>query len=371
MLPVLMEGASFTSPQAFSACGSPAASQLLGKVVSFQLQVRSRLPEQSHKFSSLMDSPSAGTTKVMPRPARLRLCLITPGHLSTDPRLAKEADATSAAGYSVQVLACDYLGWARSADREFRARPWRLAPTVQFGPLAPFAMRLKQGIRRRMAREFEKWGMLSDGLVNAAWHPAGPELARAASEIEADLYIAHYPAALPAAAHAARRNGGRYAFDAEDFHLGDVPEEPHFDQVRRLTRAIEARYLPGAAYMTAASPDIADAYVEAYGVERPTVLLNVFPRAEALSAPTPRGEAQPGRSVYWFSQTIGPDRGLECALQAIAQARSRPHLYLRGHCAAGYQARLDDLARSLGCSEAPPLPRSSTPLPNGSSRRTI
>ncbi len=178
----------------------------------------------------------------------------------------------------------------------------------------------------------------------------GPLIA-AANRIKADLYIAHYPAALPAAALAARQHGARYAFDAEDFHLGDYPEGPAQDTLRGMIRAVEGRYLPGAAYVTDASPGIADAYAESYGVPRPTVVLNVFPLSQAPAGPTLSGTAEPGPSVYWFSQTIGPDRGLECAVRAIARARSRPHLYLRGSLAAGFLERLREIAAEVGVAD--------------------
>ena len=134
--------------------------------------------------------------------------------------------------------------------------------------------------------------------------------------VKADLYIAHYPAALPAAAKSAARHGARYAFDAEDFHLGDLPDLPKHEHERRRLRAIEGAYLPRAAYVTAASPGIADAYVKGYGIKRPAVVLNVFPLSRAPASTTPRGTVEPGPSLYWFSQTIGPDRGLEAAVAA-------------------------------------------------------
>ena len=113
-------------------------------------------------------------------------------------------------------------------------------------------------------------------------------------------------------------------------------------------RAIERRYLSGCAYVTAASPGIADAYAETYGIERPRVVLNTFPLGHASHQPTPRGTAQQGPSLYWFSQTIGPDRGIECAVRAIGLARTRPHLYLRGTPTADFAERLLDLAESVG-----------------------
>ena len=55
--------------------------------------------------------------------------------------------------------------------------------------------------------------------------------------------------------------------------------------------------------------------------------------------------------MYWFSQTIGPDRGLECALRAISLSASRPHLYLRGNVSSGYDRVLIELAEQIGVSQ--------------------
>ena len=65
---------------------------------------------------------------------------------------------------------------------------------------------------------------------------------------------------------------------------------------------------------------------------------------------TPGGASSPGPSVYWFSQTIGPHRGLECAVHAIGRARSRPHLYLRGTPAKNFLAQLQLIATEAGVS---------------------
>lgn len=290
------------------------------------------------------------------------ICLITPGHLSTNPRLVKEADALAGAGYKVTVIAADYAGWARAADAAFADRPWRVAARLRFGPDARLPERLVHVGRQRLARGLFRAGLRAPRLVTAAWHAIGPNLARAALAVPADLYIAHYLAALPAAAWAARRHGAAYAFDAEDFHLGDPPEGAAFDEVRAMTCAIESSHLPGCSYVSAAAPGIADAYTEVYGIARPVVIRNVFPLAHAPEGPTLRGWATPGPSLYWFSQTIGADRGLECAVRAIGLARSTPHLYLRGQPQSGYVARLQGLARVAGAAGRvhvlPPAPPS-------------
>jgi glycosyltransferase involved in cell wall biosynthesis len=277
-----------------------------------------------------------------------RICLLTPGHLSTNPRLVKEADALVGAGHDVTIIAADYALWAHEADKIFASRSWRIGRTLRFGPNAGLQARIFQLLRQRGARVMMALGVRNLAVVQAAWHPIAPDLLSAAKNIKADLYVAHYPAALPAAAIAARTHGAPFAYDAEDFHLGDYPEGPAYEPERRMIRAIEAHYLPQCTYVTAASPGIAEAYAQSYGIARPTVVLNVFPRANAPAAATPKGSASPGPSIYWFSQTIGPDRGLECAVRAIGSARSQPHLYLRGTPVVGYLNRLQDLAEQAG-----------------------
>jgi glycosyltransferase involved in cell wall biosynthesis len=49
--------------------------------------------------------------------------------------------------------------------------------------------------------------------------------------------------------------------------------------------------------------------------------------------------------MYWFSQTIGPGRGLEDAIDAAGRARISCELHLRGSAAEGYAETLQQLAR--------------------------
>jgi glycosyltransferase involved in cell wall biosynthesis len=280
-----------------------------------------------------------------------RICILTPGHLSTNPRVVKEADALASANYDVKVIAGDFAYWAREADHTFAGRSWSVVRKLAFGPNAPTLVRTRQLIRRHSARAMVSAGLRLPAVVRAACHPIGPDLVAAARRVPADLYIAHYTAAFPAAAIAAHHHGALYAFDAEDFHLGDLPDLPQHSAERDMIYAIERRYIRSCAYVTAASPGIADAYADAYEIERPTVVLNVFPRSQAPRGPTSAGTAIPGPSVYWFSQTVGPDRGLECAARAIGRARSRPHLYLRGTPAHGFVAKLRTIAAEIDAAD--------------------
>src|SRR5437870_2051059 len=87
-----------------------------------------------------------------PMTALHRICLITPGHLATNPRIVKEADALSEAGYEVTVIAANFLDWAHRADAEFGDRTWQVGRKVSFGPRAPIERYLRQTIRRKICR---------------------------------------------------------------------------------------------------------------------------------------------------------------------------------------------------------------------------
>jgi len=182
--------------------------------------------------------------------------------------------------------------------------------------------------------------------ANAYGGPASA-LCSATREVQADLYIAHYVAALPAAAIAARRNGAKLAFDAEDFHSGEAQPNANEDFRMKMAASVEGACLPACAYITAASPMIGQAYAALYGIH-PTTVLNVFP----LSMAPPIANASPSKdgslSAYWFSQTIGLDRGLQAFVQAMAHAKSHVSLDVRGGDRWGSGDKLVALARELG-----------------------
>lgn len=280
------------------------------------------------------------------------ICLVTTGHPSTNPRLVKEADALAEAGYSVRVVACKFVPWADETDAEFSGRSWWPPTWVRFGPLASRPRREWTRVRRAVCRTLVACLGFRSALAKRALHYVVPELARAAADERAELYVAHNLGALPAAAHAAARHDARLGFDAEDYHRGEVREAESRTLPAALTRWAEERYMTACDYVTAASEDIAEAYEATLGIESPTTILNVFPVADrqaTVPAAELAAEKVPGsKTLYWFSQTIGPKRGLEDALEALPLLDESVHLALRGSWAAGYEtefmARAEDLA---------------------------
>ena len=290
-----------------------------------------------------------------------RVCLVTTGHPSTNPRLVKEADALAEAGYTVRVVAAKFWAWADVADAAFDDRPWTVS-YVRFGEMESGISGAKIRLRHRAAREVAARvdpRRLPDTILDRAAHYVTVDLRRLAEAVPADLYIAHNLGALPAAAAAARRHGAHLGFDAEDFHRGELRDIPQHALRRALVTAVEERYLPRCDYVTAASDGIAEAYAAAVGIERPTTVLNVFPLADREADVDPRdlaAEVPDGcRSLHWFSQTIGPNRGLEDAVKALPLLPRNVVLSLRGGWADGYERDLRGLAEEIRSSTPPSM----------------
>ena len=166
------------------------------------------------------------------------VCIVSPGDLTANPRIVKEAEALHEAGYAVTVLVSDHSTRLRGFDAEVASRaPWK--------------------------------------VVNAPRSLAGRHVS--AGSVRADLYIGHYVAGLHAAGGAAQQHGARLGFDAEDFHLGEERD----DLRTEIVRTVEAAWLPRCRHLTAAAPLIGRAYAERYGSAVPATVLNVLPLAMA------------------------------------------------------------------------------------------
>jgi glycosyltransferase involved in cell wall biosynthesis len=256
----------------------------------------------------------------------MRVCIVTSGNVSTSPRVVKEADALHAAGHTVRVVAVDALPENGERDVAVMAtRGWRLdRVNLRRGDLVGLAHRAMGAGWRATAR----WIGLADRSVSRYLGI----LADAAASEPADLVVGHTLAGLPVAVRAAERLGARAGFDIEDYHSGELPSEPRYARERAIVTDVEQRYLPRCVRITASAPGIADAVAARYKVARPHVVLNTFPRAErdAGQAPGPRPTAGRVPSLYWYSQVIGPGRGIEDAVAAVALLDLPVELHLRG-----------------------------------------
>ena len=278
-----------------------------------------------------------------------RFCLVTSAHVSNNPRLVKEADALLASGADVRVVSLATVPALLDVDRQMAVEHgWRLVHvdgsrmgTHQARWIARAAL---QVLAARMFDRGLRWRRVADMAASRM----SRELASAAAGEPSDVVIGHTLAALPAAGIAARRRSARLGFDAEDLHAEEA-SKGHGDVARRtLATAVESHWLPRCDYVTASSPGIADELAARYDIARPQVILNAFPRAmrQRRTSVVDRSSSHP--TLYWYSQTIGPDRGIGEALNAMAGLPFPIELHLRGEPDAGYAEHLSVRATELG-----------------------
>jgi glycosyltransferase involved in cell wall biosynthesis len=268
-----------------------------------------------------------------------KICIVTTRHISYNPRVLKEADALSAAGYPVTVVTVNNQERQSAFDAELmRERTWTLR-TVNFRKERAGERKywLYLSLKQRVFLFLARFGLKAGIAERAAEKAYDPLKALAAAE-DAGLYIAHHAEALGAAYGAARRNKARFGFDAEDFHTG-MNETAVESAQDKLVGFLEAKYLPHAVYMTAASKGIGEAYREKYKLRQPGILLNVFPYEE-LAVIRNDGPVK----FYWYSQVIGPNRGIELLLEAAARIDRPFEIHLRGSMQSEeYRRRLREL----------------------------
>lgn len=260
----------------------------------------------------------------------MRICLITPGQPSINPRLVKEADTLHEAGHDVHVLCSHYIPWADEADKLLLAsRAWSCTYVGgNPGRVSPghYWTRVRHAVARRA---LPLWPS-NTFVQRRALVRIVPELEAAALNTRADLYIAHYAGALPAAAMAARQCDACLGFDAEDLESASYSPQQGPSHLDLLLQKIEARYLPECNYVTASSPGIAEAYAAQYGLPLPSTILNVFPLANRPAKFRPTSQKAP-LTLYWFSQTVGLDRGLHDVIRALGMLRGCSiELHIRG-----------------------------------------
>ena len=276
-----------------------------------------------------------------------KVCIVTPSYLCATPRVVKEATALAEAGLDVRVVfgqegSLQQREFDEAILAEYRWRATVVRASVEGGERLRW---LLATARQRVCRSVPSASWSFGTVAEAAQVRLYPELARAAASEPADLFIGHYPAGLAAAARAAKRWGARLGFDAEDFH-GD---EGNSAAEEARARFIERRYLGCCDYLTASSSGIAAALASSYGVSVPVVVHNAFPWSdrERLDGQVRdrRGEAL---SLYWYSQTIGLDRGLQELIRAAGQVPAPLQIHLRGRISTDVRRHLEAEAAASG-----------------------
>jgi hypothetical protein len=275
-----------------------------------------------------------------------RVCVVTAGHLSTCPRMLKTADALAKAGYDVRVVSTNHTPWAAFTDRKVLATRTWASTVVDYDRSTARARQLMTGVRFRSARTLSATlgsSRVPMPLAIRAYSRIHDELVTAVAAEPADFVYGGTTGALAAVAESAAQLRVPYGIDFEDLHSAEYMA----DKVNNgLAARIERQVIAGAAFATAGSPMIADAYAQAYGV-RPIPIHNTFSIGTSHTAAERRGPRDGPLRLYWFSQTLGIGRGLEEILRGIGRMGAAVELHLRARSVRPYLDGLLALQREV------------------------
>lgn len=271
-----------------------------------------------------------------------RICIITGAHLCRNPRVVKEATSLGEAGYDVSVVA-PLISDALMEDDA------AILTNAPFKRIVSIDVRESRGLtglvgraRRRLANEVNV--RFSSELAAELGYGVRAALRKARS-VDADLYIGHQETGAWVC-WKLMQEGRQVGADLEDWYSRDLPPEARRGRPLELLDRCEGDLVRQAAHVTTTSAAMADAMADAYG-KRPDVIYNSFPFGDRVSLDGLRKDRQDEQtpSLFWFSQTIGPGRGLELLVDAL-EGMSRPvQLHLRGSPVENYDR---ELIRRLG-----------------------
>lgn len=258
--------------------------------------------------------------------------------------MVKEADALTDAGYEVTVLYAYWNDWGTQLDKQLLSeKKWkaiRLAGDPQQKTVTYFLSRLIHKISNIVLQKTGNYKYFADlAIARSSYF-----LIIGARKYKADIYIAHNLGALPAAVKTSLKYKKPCGFDAEDFHRQESTDDANSFNFK-IARYIEDKYLPSIQYLTASSPLISERYASLYN-KKVTTILNVFPKTD-LSVLGNTNIEKPLK-LFWFSQTIGPNRGLEMVIEAMGLVKKDIELHLLGQPVTGFKQHLLQMANAEG-----------------------
>jgi glycosyltransferase involved in cell wall biosynthesis len=269
---------------------------------------------------------------------RKRIAIITGASLANNPRVVKEAATLSAHGFDVTVLGSGSdqmtnLALARRYGFSFEPVGFHKASGL-WNQIRCFGHRL----RNSLARRFRRFGIESRFQLG----PLVDELSRAAELVKADYHIVHLESALWVGSELLR-TGCAVGVDFEDWYSEDLLPEARMQRPARLLRSMEQGVLSGARHATCTSHAMAKALANEYACEAPAVIYNAFPwrDRETIDGLTKDRKDRQRPSIHWYSQTLGPGRGLEDLIAALPFLRHEVEIHLRGKPAPGFLKWLD------------------------------
>lgn len=262
-----------------------------------------------------------------------RIAILTGNHLCYNPRAIKEALALAQAGYEVEVLGAWFDADLKRTDQALLDRAdFTFIPVVDL--TEDGAERLVERAKSKIGRVAHRsFGFESDWQLN----PSVAAFKKAASQNDADLFIAHSESGMVVAADLLTR-GKRVGLDMEDWFSEDLlPEARQWRPLKRL-RSLEKLLLTLGCYRSCPSRAMSDGLAAEYQCVAPDVIYNAFAWSDRASIDGLIKDRRDRRlpAIHWYSQTLGAGRGLEDLVAALPFIEREAEIHLRGKSAPGF-----------------------------------
>lgn len=269
-----------------------------------------------------------------------KICILTQSHLCRNPRVVKESLALDAAGYEVVVLTTFTYPALLEEDLQLIAGSGvKLKGAVNLIPSqASSWYRLAERIKRRLAGDaIARLGIETPFALGYDY----TRNLKAAKAEKADLYTCHQEISTVIGCRLMIM-GFKVAFDLEDWYSHDLLPEANRTRPLRLLEKYEHMALKKGALCYTTSRALAKALAEFAGSAEPRVLNNVFPFGDRDHTDgLIKDRVDPEKpSVHWYSQTIGPGRGLEFIVESLALVDTPLEFHLRGNLFPGFRDEL-------------------------------
>ena len=242
--------------------------------------------------------------------ANKRIVILTTHQPAANPRALKEYITLKEHGFKVKFLYAYNALWSYNIDEEkFRTGKLPRQDFKEIGgnpqkyPAMFFLSRVMHRIFKLLSVFLPLKHMSFDRVAFVLWSQI--------KQYPADLYIAHYLGALPAALKAGENLKVPVIFDAEDFHRG---EKNYYEGQMSDIVAVEDKLLPRVNAITAASPLITKEYKRYYPQQNIITINNVF--SKQYIQPYHENKSC-DLKLFWFSQHLGVGRGLEVFIESI------------------------------------------------------
>ena len=260
-----------------------------------------------------------------------KICICTQSHLCRNPRVLKEALTLSAAGYTVIILTAVYSDNLLQQDLELIRNT-----TIQYRFYSDLRHINLKSITDRFTKKFASLLERTFHINNkSALGYGANRLRNTSAGLHADLYIMHQELATYMGTRLIKK-GFRVAFDLEDWYSEDLLPEAQRKRPINLLRESESIALKKGVFCTTTSEALAKKLAEFYSATPPWVIYNVF---NSYNFPAEKKFASPLK-LFWFSQTIGPGRGLEEFISMLHSIDTCLELHLLGNIENEYKTRL-------------------------------